>query len=445
VIDVSGDIAVDTVWNADTVRVVGDVTVLDGVTLTIEPGVRVEFRDYYRLNVEGTLLAVGTPDRRILFTIDDPTGFAVSRSHRGCWNGIRFESTPSTNAPSRLAHATVEYSKAAGGGDGYYPYGGGAISVVDFSELTVENCILRNNVADFGGAVFLYRNANPTLRNNLIVDNHALEDASALYLAYSYPEVANNTIVRNLVDNEDSPFYNTCGVLNFVAKPDWINNIVRDNDPDIVYQHVELLGGKDYYTLYNNIEGRPAVGGNIDADPRFVDPDGPDEVPGTPDDSFRLQAGSPCIEAGLSHIVPAEVVADLGGSARIVDGDDDGDPAVDMGAHEYPHGNVLSLGPDGSTVRWLRFGGAQVYHVYRGDLAGLADDDDDGWPDGGYGECMNHLDPDPSDTVFLDPQLPDPGDGFFYLMSIVDALGGESFLGTDSTGRPRQIASPCPR
>ena len=60
VIDVSGSISEDTVWSAETVRVVGDVTVEDGVTLTIAPGVLVEFQDYYSLAVAGTLLALGS-------------------------------------------------------------------------------------------------------------------------------------------------------------------------------------------------------------------------------------------------------------------------------------------------------------------------------------------------------------------------------------------------
>ncbi|MBU0618490.1 MAG: hypothetical protein KKI02_12300, partial [Planctomycetes bacterium] len=135
-IDVSGSISEDTVWDAETVRVVGDVTVEDGVSLTIAPGVLVEFQDYYSLAVAGTLLAVGTPDCRILFTTDEPQDFSVDQSHVGCWNGIWFDETPATNAPSRLAYCIIEYSKATGGGGGLYPYGGGAVSVTDFSALT---------------------------------------------------------------------------------------------------------------------------------------------------------------------------------------------------------------------------------------------------------------------------------------------------------------------
>ena len=52
-ITVSGPITTDTVWNADKVNVVGDVIVENGVTLTIVPGVWVEYHDYYRLSIQG--------------------------------------------------------------------------------------------------------------------------------------------------------------------------------------------------------------------------------------------------------------------------------------------------------------------------------------------------------------------------------------------------------
>jgi hypothetical protein len=354
VIDVSGSISVDTVWSASTVRVVGDVTVEHGVTLTIEPDVRVEFQDYYRLAIAGTILAVGTPDHRILFTTDEPQNFVVDESHTGCWNGLRFDETLATNAPSRLAYCIIEYSKATGGSGGLHPYGGGAISVTDFSKLTIENCIIRNNAADYGGALFLYRNANPRVIGNLIVDNHALENSAAVYCAYAYPTIANNTIVRNWIHNEEDPYIESCALLAFVAKPVFTNNIIRNNDPDFVYMHTQLWANKDYYTHNNNIEDYATTGGNIDDDPLFVDPDGPDGVPGTSDDDFRLALTSPSIDAGLNEAVPPDMTTDLDGHLRVVDGTFDGTPTVDMGGYEHQIEQGIPATSDwGATVMLL--------------------------------------------------------------------------------------------
>ena len=334
-LDVSGMITADTIWDAAMVRVIGNVTIANGVTLTIPPGVRVEFQDYYRLTVAGTLLAIGAPDCPIHFTTDEPELFTIDSSHAGCWNGIRFDNTLATNATSRLEYCIFEYSKATGGGSGQYPYGGGALSVVDYSGLTVANCIFRNNVADYGGAIFLYRNANPRLLGNLIADNHALGNASAIYCGYSYPLIAGNTIVRNTIHNENDPYIESGAILDFLAKPAFADNIIRDNDPVFLYLHAQVWNNKDYYTHFNNIADYPAGGDNLDVEPLFVDPLGPDGLPGTPDDDFRLFADSPCVDAGSNAFVPEDLATDLAGGARIVDGDGDGSAIIDMGAYEY--------------------------------------------------------------------------------------------------------------
>ncbi len=66
--------------------------------------------------------------------------------------------------------------------------------------------------------------------------------------------------------------------------------------------------------------------GNINAYPMFVDMDG---------GNLRLLDGSPCIDTGSNDFVPEDLIVDLDGNERIVDGDGDGTAAVDMGAYEY--------------------------------------------------------------------------------------------------------------
>ena len=98
-------------------------------------------------------------------------------------------------------------------------------------------------------------------------------------------------------------------------------------------------------------------GGNIDADPRFQNPVGPDRVAGTKDDDLHVQAGSPCVDAGDNTAVPADtddldldddrlerIPFDLDGRPRFVDHPATADtgwadaPAypkiVDLGAYE---------------------------------------------------------------------------------------------------------------
>jgi hypothetical protein len=89
------------------------------------------------------------------------------------------------------------------------------------------------------------------------------------------------------------------------------------------------------------------LGGNIDADPLFVFfPDEP-PYPYEPAD-LRLQAGSPCLDAGDNSLLPPDVAEldsdgdteeplplDLAGAPRTVDGNSDSTVIVDVGAYEY--------------------------------------------------------------------------------------------------------------
>jgi hypothetical protein len=102
------------------------------------------------------------------------------------------------------------------------------------------------------------------------------------------------------------------------------------------------------------VQGGYAGTGNINADPGFADPNGPDDILGTADDDLRILPGSPCIDAGSSPAVPADIAdldgdgntseptpLDLAGKKRFVDDPRTpntgipGSPVVDMGAYEY--------------------------------------------------------------------------------------------------------------
>ena len=113
---------------------------------------------------------------------------------------------------------------------------------------------------------------------------------------------------------------------------------------------------------YSYVQGGWPGAGNIDADPRFVDPDNGD---------YRLSLGSPCIDAGDSTAVPASVNEDLDGYPRLVDavnyldtGYGEG-PMVDMGAYEtealtpaplFAAHDILWRHTSGQTYVWLMDG-----------------------------------------------------------------------------------------
>jgi hypothetical protein len=93
---------------------------------------------------------------------------------------------------------------------------------------------------------------------------------------------------------------------------------------DLVFLPVDSPPSVDYSVAPADVEGV----GNLDSDPLFVDVDLLD---------FRLQAGSPCIDAADGDAAPA---SDIGGNPRVdvpeTPNTGTGDPDyADIGAHEH--------------------------------------------------------------------------------------------------------------
>ena len=98
-------------------------------SLTVEPGVLVQFLGEYELYVTGTLTAAGTGAQPILFRKDslNPTG----------WKGMVFDYA---NSASRLVHCTVENATNTG------------VTIIN-TILTVDHCAFSNNQGGNGGGV----------------------------------------------------------------------------------------------------------------------------------------------------------------------------------------------------------------------------------------------------------------------------------------------------
>lgn len=106
-------------------RILQDVTVNQGVKLTVAPGTTVRFQDYSDdLLVKGTLYAKGTESEPILFTSD------ATSPGPGNWGRIYLQSTSQNNV---LVYATLEYG------------GGMLVDEVlraDTSSLSVQHCTI---------------------------------------------------------------------------------------------------------------------------------------------------------------------------------------------------------------------------------------------------------------------------------------------------------------
>ncbi len=308
--DVGGVIDEDTVWQAETIHVIDDVTIADGVELVIQPGVQVIFDGFYALNVQGTLTAIGTPDDRIRFISSDPENFTIDDAETSCWNGIRFDNTSSLNDASRLEFCEIAYSKAERGGAFYF---------FDFSKARIENCYIHNCLAHHGGAFYCDAQSNPEIVGNLVNKCYALAMGSIISSNYSYPKMIGNTFTGNNLLNE-SEFDNTLPVHNFISKPILYNNIVYGNE-NIFFMGGQIYEGKPMYIRYNDIEGGYDGEGNIADDPAFY---------GYGSNPFLLSDDSPCIDSGTLDVpYVAMPETDFAGNPRIHDG------LIDIGCYEW--------------------------------------------------------------------------------------------------------------
>lgn len=178
----SGEITVDTTWTEEQSPYIiipsaygAYIRVIDGVTLTIEPGVQVLLPQNADFTVYGTLKAVGTAEKPILF---QPTTPGANGFWNQLWLGGGSVMTDSDN--THLSYVTIE-----GGGSRT-----SASVYVGESSPTLDHITIRQSGSDG-----LYAN-----RGSLTIDTATIENnaSDGIYLnATSAPRLLNVTVRNN--------------------------------------------------------------------------------------------------------------------------------------------------------------------------------------------------------------------------------------------------------
>jgi len=198
-------------------------------------------------------------------------------------------------------------------------YGGGMYN--DSSNLKLTNCkFIANAGLDYGGGMYNISSSNLSLNNCIIVANRANYYGGGMSNNNIDLSFTNCTLSGNSARNGSAIAFNggrsTAGIIDCILW-DGGNEIWNNDNSRITIS-------------YSNIHGGWLGTGNIDDDPLFADPNGPDNIPGTEDDDLRLAPLSPCIDTGDPNYVPGPDKEDLDANPRIVSG------RVDMGAYEFP-------------------------------------------------------------------------------------------------------------
>ncbi len=272
----------------------------------------------------------------------------------------------SASSPT-VTNCTFDGNTAGNFGGGMYNVGGGS--------PVVTNCTFSGNSADIGGGMYNVATSNLTVTNCSFSGNTALSGGGGMYNNSSSPTVTNCTFSGNfslegggIYNSDSSPTLSSCVLWGDIA---FTGNEIFNFDgssPTVQYCDIEGSGGSG--AGWDSSLGTD-FGGNIDADPMFVDADGVDDMPGTEDDDLRLLPGSPCIDAANNLAVPPDtpdldgdkditepIPFDLDGNPRFHDdtgtpdtGNPDGvNPIVDMGTYEFQGTTFTAAditGPDG--------------------------------------------------------------------------------------------------
>lgn len=213
-IEVSGSINENTNWDADTVKIIGDVTVESNVQLSISPGVFVEAQGYYKINVAGKIHAVGLLNDSITFTVNDTTGFwADTLSTAGGWHGIYIIGEDGSSDSSVFKYCKLQYGKNLDeyGGD----INGGALYVYNHGYLHINHCLFTNNMVicytygeagPYGGAIYCENVNTVLIDSSSFINNRSFDFGGAIRIdANCVNTVINRNIFMNNVGKSAGP------------------------------------------------------------------------------------------------------------------------------------------------------------------------------------------------------------------------------------------------
>lgn len=331
--------------------VAANVTVPEGGTLTIEPGAVVKFGAGVGMTIGGSLNAVGKKNLPIMFM---GGGGATS----GSWSGLTASSTAALVRLSRVAisGASTAVRTSATAADAFQltdaTISGGQVEVnagapilsglaIDGGSVyfTADGTLSRSKITNTDTAVQVYVGVGGSV--HVVVLNTVIQSASFGVVLTSPLGFGSITVLNSTLQDIYTLglWVSGGGRPSAYALLDVANTVITDTPTtsmlsgggvgvvSMVMRHVDTWNSGAPYNCYDCLS----------VDPKFVS---------SPTD-LRLQAGSPCIDAGLAPSVAYAVPADdFLGNPRPFDGDGVNGAAYDIGAYEYGSTHEAGSGGD---------------------------------------------------------------------------------------------------
>ncbi|MEP0860460.1 MAG: hypothetical protein HRF52_03375 [Ignavibacterium sp.] len=258
-----------------------DLTIEPSDTLIIEPDAELYFDDGKKMIVQGTLIAVGTRYRPILFT-------AYNRD----WEGIKFLYSNHNSVMQFCIIEKIVFEKQDG--TGY-----SAISFIG-SSAELKNNYITENKSKIGGAIGL-RSSVISIYNNIFTKNSAQSQGGTIHSVNSNLTVINCVFYKNTSSLEGAGIF-----VDYHLRTEIQNNIFFKNNSPTGKHNLYFAPGDS-----SNLIEQYNFFGDEDNDPMFLF-----------EDDFRLYYMSPCKDAGN----PDPEFNDIDGSRN------------DQGAYGGPYG-----------------------------------------------------------------------------------------------------------
>jgi len=203
---------------------------------------------------------------------------------------------------------------------------GAGYEIMGIEECKLQNLIIKDCIGT--GPPISILSKTSTLNNILMYDNigsscSGILQRNSVSCIYNNVTIANNSTINTPSSNTRCIYFQAIDNDGFSVSVN--NSILRS------YEQVEIFGAGNVELTLNNSNTTNNYSGLtpnfincINDDPQFIDTD-----------NYHLQSGSPCINSGNNSLVPQDLLYDIDGFARIIEG------IVNMGVYETTSGLVL--------------------------------------------------------------------------------------------------------